>query len=53
MLTKLAHAVTPVSVIAAATVLGAMRVIDSQTAVLMITGAAGYGVVAVGAAKSS
>jgi hypothetical protein len=47
MLDKLAHAVTPLAVIAAATVLGALHVIDSTTAVALITGAGGYGVIAV------
>jgi len=51
--TKLTHAVTPALVIAAATVLGAMRVIDSATAVALIAGAGGYGAVAVGKAGAS
>lgn len=47
MITKLAHAVAPVSVIAAATVLCAIGKIDGTTAVAMIGTAGGLGAVVV------
>lgn len=53
MLNKLTHSINPVAVIIAATVLGAMRVIDSATAVALIAGAGGYGAIAVGKAAAT
>lgn len=50
MLSKLAHAVTPVTVIVCSTVLLALGRIDSVTGVTLITVSAGYGAVAVGIA---
>lgn len=43
MLDKIVHAIQPVAVIIAATVLLALHDIDSTTAVALITGAAGVG----------
>jgi hypothetical protein len=47
---KIVHAITPALVIIAATVLVALRRVDSTTGVAMILGAGGYGAVAVGRA---
>lgn len=47
---KLIHAITPALVIVAATVLIALRRIDSTTGVAMIVAAGGAGAVAVGVA---
>lgn len=45
MLDKIVHAIQPVAVIIAATVLLALHDIDSTTAVALITGAAGVGAI--------
>jgi hypothetical protein len=51
VLDKIVHAVIPLAVIVAATVLAALGKIESVTAVAMITTAGGYGAIAVGAAS--
>lgn len=47
MIDKLAHAVMPVAVVVASTVLVAMRRIDSTTGVALISAAAGFGALAI------
>jgi len=51
MLDKVVHALTPLAVIVCVTVLAALHVIDSTTALAVIVPAAGYGAVAVGVAS--
>lgn len=51
MIERVAHALVPVTVVVCVTVLAALHVVDSTTAVAMIGAAGGYGAVAVGAAK--
>lgn len=53
MLAKIAHTVMPLGVIIAATYLLSAGKIDSTTAVAMITGAGGVGVVTVSKAGGS
>jgi proteasome assembly chaperone (PAC2) family protein len=48
---KITHAIMPLAVVAAATVLLALGKIDSTTAVALIGTAGGYGAIAVHAAK--
>lgn len=49
---RIVHAVTPIAVIGAATALAALRIIDSSTAVTLITTAGSVGALAVGKSKS-